>query len=67
MKLCLNKCDADGRLVGSRVKHMPTKLHASVENRLGNFGIGFDSDPMQKIAAGGAMSALHMTQRRSVS
>jgi len=46
-KLCLNRCDADGRFSGSRVIHTPTKLRASVENLLGNFGIGFDSDPME--------------------
>jgi len=38
--------------------HDATKPRASVENLLGNFGIGFDSDPMQKIAAVGAISAL---------
>jgi len=38
--------------------HEQTKLRASVENLPGNFGIGFDSEPMQKIAAVGAMSAL---------
>ena len=66
MKLCLNRADADGRLSGSRVMHAPTKLRASGENLLGSFGIGFDSEPMQKIAVVGAMSALHNTTSSSV-
>jgi len=41
--------------------HARTKLRAAAENFPGNSGIGFDSDPMQKIAAVGAMSALHTT------
>jgi len=60
MKLCFSSCEAEGRFVGSRVIHELTKLRASVENLLGNFGIGFDSEPMQNIAAGGTMSALQM-------
>lgn len=60
-KLCFSSCDAEGRFTGSRIMHARMKLRAGVENLPGNSGIGFDSDPMQKIAADGAISALYTT------
>jgi len=65
MNPCFSSCEAEGRFAGSRIIHARTKLRANAENLLGNSGIGFESDPMQKIAAVGAISALKVKQHKS--